>query len=82
MPLILRPETKTEFDVLTLGECMIRLSPPGHQRIELTPVFEAFAGGGESDLRRNLMISAAVFGLIALVYVLWGRLESRGGRPR
>jgi sugar/nucleoside kinase (ribokinase family) len=40
----------TEFDVLTLGECMIRLSPPGHQRIELTPVFEAFAGGGEYNV--------------------------------
>jgi 2-dehydro-3-deoxygluconokinase len=38
------------FDVLTLGECMIRLSPPGHQRIELTPVFEAFAGGGEYNV--------------------------------
>ena len=50
MPLTLRPETETEFDVLTLGECMIRLSPPGHQRIELTPVFEAFAGGGEYNV--------------------------------
>jgi 2-dehydro-3-deoxygluconokinase len=50
MPLTVRPETKTEFDVLTLGECMIRLSPPGHQRIELTPVFEAFAGGGEYNV--------------------------------
>jgi 2-dehydro-3-deoxygluconokinase len=29
---------------------MIRLSPPGHQRIELTPVFEAYAGGGEYNV--------------------------------
>src|SRR5664279_1188971 len=50
MSLTLRPETETEFDVLTLGECMIRLSPPGHQRIELTPVFEAYAGGGEYNV--------------------------------
>lgn len=41
---------ETEFDILTLGECMIRLSPPGHQRIELTPVFEAYAGGGEYNV--------------------------------
>jgi 2-dehydro-3-deoxygluconokinase len=40
----------TEFDLLALGECMIRLSPPGHQRIELTPVFEAYAGGGEYNV--------------------------------
>jgi 2-dehydro-3-deoxygluconokinase len=39
-----------EFDLLALGECMIRLSPPGHQRIELTPVFEAYAGGGEYNV--------------------------------
>lgn len=29
---------------------MIRLSPPGHQRIELTPVFEAYTGGGEYNV--------------------------------
>ena len=40
----------TEFDLLALGECMIRLSPPGHQRIELTPYFEAYAGGGEYNV--------------------------------
>jgi len=50
MPLKLRPAAETQFDVLTLGECMIRLSPPGHQRIELTPVFEAYAGGGEYNV--------------------------------
>src|SRR5512136_1221556 len=38
------------FDLLALGECMIRLSPPGHQRIELTPMFEAYAGGGEYNV--------------------------------
>ena len=39
-----------EIDLLALGECMIRLSPPGHQRIELTPYFEAYAGGGEYNV--------------------------------
>lgn len=39
-----------EFDLLALGECMIRLSPPGHQRIEFTPYFEAYAGGGEYNV--------------------------------
>ena len=50
MALKLRPASECEFDLLALGECMIRLSPPGHQRIELTPVFEAFAGGGEYNV--------------------------------
>lgn len=44
------PASQTEFDLLSLGECMIRLSPPGHQRIELTPLFEAYAGGGEYNV--------------------------------
>ena len=46
----LRAASDTEFDLLALGECMIRLSPPGHQRIELTPYFEAYAGGGEYNV--------------------------------
>ncbi len=50
MPLKIKPANETEFDLLALGECMIRLSPPGHQRIELTHVFEAYAGGGEYNV--------------------------------
>ncbi len=50
MPLKIKPANETAFDLLALGECMIRLSPPGHQRIELTPVFEAYAGGGEYNV--------------------------------
>ena len=50
MPLKLRPAADCQLDVLSFGECMIRLSPPGHQRIELTPVFEAWAGGGEYNV--------------------------------
>lgn len=50
MTLKIRPTSDCEFDLLALGECMIRLSPPGHQRIELTPVFEAYAGGGEYNV--------------------------------
>jgi 2-dehydro-3-deoxygluconokinase len=50
MSLTIKSAHETEFDLLTLGECMVRLSPPGHQRIELTPVFEAYAGGGEYNV--------------------------------
>ncbi|MDZ7373313.1 MAG: sugar kinase [candidate division KSB1 bacterium] len=50
MALNIRPKEQCEFDLISLGECMIRLSPPGHQRIELTPYFEAWAGGGEYNV--------------------------------
>lgn len=53
------PASEAEFDLLALGECMIRLSPPGHQRIELTPYFEAYAGGGEY----NVAYALARYGL-------------------
>ncbi len=59
MALQIKPGNQCEFDLLSLGECMIRLSPPGHQRIELTPYFEAYAGGGEY----NVAYALSRFGL-------------------
>ncbi len=50
MGLAIKPALSTQFDLLALGECMIRLSPPGHQRIELSPVLEMYAGGGEYNV--------------------------------
>jgi 2-dehydro-3-deoxygluconokinase len=50
MSLNLKSAKESQLDVLTFGECMIRLSPPGHQRIELTPYFEAWVGGGEYNV--------------------------------
>ena len=50
MALRIRSSAECQLDVLTLGECMIRLSPPGHQRLELTPYFEAWVGGGEYNV--------------------------------
>jgi 2-dehydro-3-deoxygluconokinase len=50
MMLKIKPANECAYDLLALGECMVRLSPPGHQRIEMTPVFEAYAGGGEYNV--------------------------------
>ena len=50
MALKIQSVSECKYDVLSLGECMLRLSPPGHQRIELTSVFEAYAGGGEYNV--------------------------------
>lgn len=59
MSLKLKSAPDCELDLLSLGECMIRLSPPGHQRIELAPYFEAWAGGGEY----NVAYALSRFGL-------------------
>ncbi len=45
--------------VVTFGEIMLRLNPPGHQRISQADSFEAFYGGGEA----NVAASLAGFGL-------------------
>jgi 2-dehydro-3-deoxygluconokinase len=37
------------YDVVTMGETMIRLTPPDHQRIEQAARFEAHIGGSESN---------------------------------
>jgi 2-dehydro-3-deoxygluconokinase len=38
------------FDLVALGECMLRLSPPGHGRIEFAPALEVWVGGGEYNV--------------------------------
>ena len=44
-------EAKTcRFDLMSLGECMIRLSPPGHGRIEFANSLEVWVGGGEYNV--------------------------------
>jgi len=39
-----------KFDLVSLGECMVRLSPPGHGRIEFANMMEVWAGGGEYNV--------------------------------
>ncbi|MBI4024677.1 MAG: sugar kinase [Verrucomicrobia bacterium] len=48
-----------QLDLVSLGECMIRLSPQGHGRIEFSNLFEAHVGGGEY----NVAYAAARLGL-------------------
>src|SRR3954462_10626833 len=40
----------TSFDLMSLGECMVRLSPPGHGRIEFSNLLEVHVGGGEYNV--------------------------------
>jgi len=46
-------------DLLSFGEAMIRLSPPGHQKMEQATLFEAHVGGTEL----NVAIGSARLGL-------------------
>ena len=57
----IRDAKDARLDLLSLGECMIRLSPEGRQRIEFSSRFEAWVGGGEY----NVAYAAARMGLRA-----------------
>jgi 2-dehydro-3-deoxygluconokinase len=46
----IRDASGCRMDLLSLGECMIRLSPAGHQRIEFAPELEVWVGGGEYNV--------------------------------
>src|SRR5688572_31081632 len=45
--------------VVSFGELMLRLSPPGHERFLQSPLLRATFGGGEA----NVAVSLANFGL-------------------
>lgn len=46
----IRDAKDCRFDLVSLGECMLRLSPPQHGRIEFAPMLEVHVGGGEYNV--------------------------------
>lgn len=50
---------KREFDLITFGEAMVRLSPPGSHRLEQANLFDVKVGGGEL----NVAVASARLGL-------------------
>ena len=50
MAIQLRDVAKCKYDVLALGECMVRLAPPAHGRIEFSKTLEVDVGGGEFNV--------------------------------
>jgi 2-dehydro-3-deoxygluconokinase len=46
----IRDAKDCRFDLMSLGECMVRLSPPGHGRIEFANTLEVWVGGGEYNV--------------------------------
>ncbi len=54
MPVIdVKPKSKCKYDILSLGEIMIRLDP-GEGRIHTTRTFQVWEGGGEYNVARGL----------------------------
>jgi 2-dehydro-3-deoxygluconokinase len=50
MSLKLKSASETQYDLFSLGETMIRLSPAGHGRIEFATNLEVWVGGGEYNV--------------------------------
>jgi 2-dehydro-3-deoxygluconokinase len=50
MTIQVRDNSRCKFDILALGECMVRLAPPGHGRIEFAKTLEVDVGGGEFNV--------------------------------
>src|SRR5512145_2878399 len=75
MPIDLKPASDCRFDLVSLGEVMLRLDP-GDTRIHTTRSFQAWEGGGEYNVARGLKrcfgMNAAV--VTALVDNAVGRL--------
>jgi 2-dehydro-3-deoxygluconokinase len=51
--MIIRPASECRFDLVSLGEVMLRLDP-GEGRVRTTRTFSAFEGGGEYNVARGL----------------------------
>ena len=46
----IRDAKSCKYDLVALGECMVRLSPPAHGRIEFSNTLEVWVGGGEYNV--------------------------------
>ena len=63
MPLNIKPKEECRWDIVSLGEVMLRLDP-GDRRINTTRTFDVWEGGGEYNVARGLK---RCFGLDAAV---------------
>lgn len=53
MPLQIKPKEQCRWDLVSLGEVMLRLDP-GERRIWATRHFDVYEGGGEYNVARGL----------------------------
>lgn len=59
--------TKNEFDLVSFGEIMLRLSPPRHCRIVDSDVFEKRAGGAELNVASGVALLGLRTGIISML---------------
>src|SRR5579859_2959790 len=77
----IRDAKDCKFDLVSLGEVMVRLSPPGHGRIEFSPTLEVWVGGGEYNVAYALSRLGMRTGFLSrLVDNPLGRLVINHGR--
>lgn len=77
----IRDARSSRHDLLSLGECMVRLSPPGHGRIEFANTLEVWVGGGEYNVAYALARLGLRTGFVSrLVDNPVGRLVLNHGR--
>src|SRR2546421_2585275 len=77
----IRSTESSKFDLMSLGECMVRLSPPGHGRIEFANTMEVWVGGGEYNVAYALARLGMRSGFLSrLVDNPLGRLVINHGR--
>ena len=77
----LRSTSSCQYDLMSLGECMIRLSPAGHGRIEFANALEVWVGGGEYNVAYALARLGMRTGFLSrLVDNPLGRLIMNHGR--
>jgi 2-dehydro-3-deoxygluconokinase len=79
----IKSSTDAALDMISLGECMVRLSPVGRQRIEFSNEFEAWIGGGEYNVAYAVARMGLRAGWISRLpdnYVAWMiKNHARGG---
>ena len=76
MTLSIKPQEGCAFDMIALGEVMLRLDP-GDTRIKTAREFRAWEGGGEYNVARGLR---RCFGLRTAAVTAWNDTVS-GGTP-
>ena len=57
--------TKKDFDVISFGEIMLRLSPPSNERIVRGEVFHKCAGGSELNVASGVSLLGLRTGIIS-----------------
>ena len=60
-------EQKSEHKFITIGEIMLRLTPPNYEKIRMANNFEATYGGSEANIAlslANLKIDSTFFSVV------------------